>query len=116
MPLFVYGTLMTDQAQAALLADMRRVRARVRGTLFRMPAGYPALVPGGEAWVHGELVDLADPRRLAVLDHYEGVDEGLYRRVQVPVVVGLRTLEGWTWAMSDPAARGGRILPSGRWR
>ena len=114
--LFVYGTLMEAEAQAGLLAGMRRVPARVQGRLFRMPAGYPALVLGPEAWVHGELVDLTEPRRLPILDTYEGVEEGLYERVQVPVWIGLRTLDAWTWVMTDPEGQGGIALPSGRWR
>jgi gamma-glutamylcyclotransferase (GGCT)/AIG2-like uncharacterized protein YtfP len=88
----------------------------VRGALWRLPAGYPALCLEGDDLVHGELVDAPDPRRLALLDRYEGVDEGLYRRARVEVVVGLRPMSAWAWVMEDPRARGGRRLPDGRWR
>lgn len=113
---FVYGTLASGGAQAALLGPGRRVPARVRGALYELPAGYPALVLAGDALVHGELVEVEDPRRLALADRYEGVDEGLYQRVRVDVWVGLRAEPAWAWVMAPERAREGRLLPSGRWR
>lgn len=115
MNLFVYGTLMGGQPQGALLAGFRRHAATVKGTLYRMPAGYPALSLAGACTVHGELVLGVDPRTLALLDHYEGVDEGLYARVPVDVVLGLRREPAELYAMHDPARRGGVEIPSGRW-
>lgn len=115
MNLFVYGTLMGGQPQGALLGRFRRLPAHVKGSLFRMPAGYPAvrLDEGGQ--VHGELVLGVDARTLSVLDHYEGVDEGLYARVPCDVVVGLRREPAELYVMADPARRGGVPIPSGRW-
>ena len=114
--LFVYGTLMTDGGQAGLLRGLKRAPAKVRGQLFRMPAGYPALVLGGREWAHGELVHDVDAARLALLDQYEGVDEGLYARVRAEVVVGVRPITAWTYVMEAPHRRGGRLLSDGRWR
>lgn len=88
-PLFVYGTLLRGQPSDGFLADRDVRAATVRGRLFRVPAGYPALVldPAG-AEIHGELVLDVDPGLLRVLDLFEGVHNGLYRRQ--PVTAALR--------------------------
>ncbi len=112
--LFVYGTLMEGESQAGLLGGLARRPATVRGTLWDLPAGYPALGPGSDV-VHGEVISGVDERRLAVLDAYEGVDEGLYQRVEIDVHVGLRLEAAWVYVMDDPRLRGGRKVPSGRW-
>jgi gamma-glutamylcyclotransferase (GGCT)/AIG2-like uncharacterized protein YtfP len=65
--------------------------------------------------VHGELVAVPSDRLLGLLDSYEGVDEGLYRRVEIDVTVGLRSQRAWAYVMDDPRARGGRLLRDGRW-
>jgi len=114
--LFVYGTLRGGQPQGALLAGRTRTEASTRGTLWAMPAGYPALQLVGDGRVHGELVQPVDERILAVIDHFEGVDEGLYRRVKVDVDVGLRRFAAWAYVMDHPARRGARRLTDGRWR
>lgn len=114
--LFVYGTLMSGHAKAPLLGARPRHDARVEGTLYDLPAGYPALVLGGTEWVHGEVVQEVDDALLRLLDHYEGVDEGLYRRVQVSLRWGLRARLVWTYVMDHPERRGGKLIASGRWR
>lgn len=116
LPLFVYGTLLQGQVQAALLEGCPRTEATVRGTLYRLPAGYPALSLRGNGVVHGELVTLRNEGQLRVIDHYEGVEELLFQRVQVDVVIGLRRLPAWAYVMDDPRLRGGREVPDGRWR
>ena len=112
--LFVYGTLLKGQSHGGLLGDSPRVAATTEGRLWSLPAGYPALGVG-EGIVHGELVEIERPGLLSILDRYEGVDEGLYRRVKVDVLVGLRSREAWTYVMEDPRARGGKHIPEGRW-
>ena len=76
--LFVYGTLLRGGRDAGLLADLEPRSARVRGALYLLPAGYPALrTDRGGRWIHGELVALDDPRRLRLLDRTElghGID------------------------------------------
>lgn len=113
--LFVYGTLKTGGGQEAMLGDVSRVAATTRGTLWDLPAGYPALGPGA-AEVHGELVELPHPSALSVLDRFEGVDEGLYERVMIDVVSKGQTERAWAYVMERPRARGGRRIPGGRWR
>lgn len=116
MNLFVYGTLMGGAPQGALLAGRHRVKATVRGSLFALPAGYPALRPGGDGVVHGELVEGVDERVLALVDRYEGLDEGLYERIELDVDVGLKRERAWVYVMRHPERRGGRRVPDGRWK
>lgn len=116
LPVFVYGTLMSGGGQEGLLSGLGRRPAVVRGSLWDLPAGYPALCLDGDGEVHGELVDAPGARRLALLDRYEGVEDGLYERVRVTAIVGLRPAAAWAWVMADPRVRGGRRVPSGRWR
>lgn len=115
LPLFVYGTLLSTGAQGGLLQGLRRAEACVRGSLWRLPAGYPALQLGPDGLAHGELVYSPGPRLLGLLDHYEGVADGLYRRVEVLVVVGLLQERSWAYVMDNPRLRGGRRIVSGRW-
>ncbi len=82
--LFVYGTLRPGRDGGGPLDGAERVRAAtVRGTLY--DAGdYPALILAGQTPVEGEIwrcpLDLLD-----VLDSYEAVREGLFRRVALTV-------------------------------
>ncbi len=116
--LFVYGSLMSGGG-TAFLKGLDAQPARVRGRLFRMPHGYPAMVLDDEAgWVTGQLVLLDGPHRLTVLDHYEGVGRGLYARVPVRVASAGRTRGAWAYTMTGPQVRNrkGVALRSGRWR
>jgi gamma-glutamylcyclotransferase (GGCT)/AIG2-like uncharacterized protein YtfP len=114
LPLFVYGTLMSGHAQAGLLGDLKRVIAQTQGKIYRLPAGYPALTVDAPGDVFGELVDPPSDGILHLLDVYEGVGDGLYRRVVIPVRYGLRRTEAWTYVLQH-ASRRGRHIPSGRW-
>lgn len=114
-PLFVYGTLMRDGDRADLLRGCRRRPARVRGALWSLPAGYPALV-AGEGEVYGELVEPVSEGLLALLDTYEGVSEGLFRRDLVEVRVDTERVQAWCYRMVDPRRHGGHVIESGRWR
>ncbi len=115
LPLFVYGTLRSDGPQAGLLGARRRERAVVRGTLYRLPAGYPALDLAGDTEVRGELVHDVDDRLLRVLDRYEDVEGGLYRRAETDARVGLDRVRCVVYVMDRPWERGGREVPSGWW-
>jgi len=113
--LFVYGTLMRGRPQGGLLRRFEHVKATAIGRLWRLPAGYPALELGPFGSVHGELVRQVDPRVVSLLDQVEGVDQGLYRRVGIDVVNGLRTFRAEGWVMDQPQRRGGIEIPTGRW-
>jgi len=116
LPLFVYGTLLAGGARSGLLSGLRRQPARVRGHLFRMPAGYPALELADDGDVHGELLAAPADRVLELLDLYEGVHEGLYMRIQVRAIIGLQSERAWAYVMDEPRLKGGRLIPSGRYR
>jgi gamma-glutamylcyclotransferase (GGCT)/AIG2-like uncharacterized protein YtfP len=71
--LFVYGTLRPGlPGPAGHLVDglERAGAATVRGLLFDL-GEYPGMVAGA-GLVHGELLRVGDPGRLAALDDYEG--------------------------------------------
>lgn len=116
LPLFVYGTLLRGQPRAALTGNRRRGAAWTTGTLYHLPAGYPALTREGNGQVHGEWVDAVSDSVLAVLDRYEGVHEGLYERVEIQVHTASGPFTAWSWIMADPTRLGGVVVPSGRWR
>jgi gamma-glutamylcyclotransferase (GGCT)/AIG2-like uncharacterized protein YtfP len=117
--LFVYGTLLSGEENAGWLGGLPAREARVKGRLYRLPAGYPALVVEGEAlnWVEGEWISGVGPR-LKVLDQLEGVGQGLFARVRLPVVVGARTLGSWVYVLKPDQVRerGGLHLAEGSWR
>ena len=115
LPLFVYGTLMSDGPRAGLLGRGRRRLGRVQGRLFAMPSGYPALVLGSEGTVEGEVVEGLDESRMRMIDLYEGVPEGLYERVDVDVEIDGKSTAAWAYVMRTPGARGGVPWPGNRW-
>ena len=114
LPLFVYGTLRSDGPTAGLLGNRRREKATVRGMLYALPQGYPALAEG-DAEVQGELVYGIDEAVLQVLDVYEDVDGELYRREVVEARMGMEPVRCWAYVMVAPWDRGGRVIRSGRW-
>jgi gamma-glutamylcyclotransferase (GGCT)/AIG2-like uncharacterized protein YtfP len=77
---FVYGTLTDAERADALLDTWRFDGSAVLVGCHRVVGQYPTLVPGGET--DGTL--LVTPE-IDALDAYEGVDDGLYVRVGVPV-------------------------------
>lgn len=74
--MFVYGTLrpsLATGAHARLVHDLEFLGpATVSGVLVDL-GDYPGLVEGS-GLVHGDLVRVADPARLAALDAYEECD------------------------------------------
>jgi gamma-glutamylcyclotransferase (GGCT)/AIG2-like uncharacterized protein YtfP len=112
--LFVYGALKSGGEESAVLAGSRLVGpATVAGTLYQTPSGYPALMLAGAGRVHGEIWNCA-PEILRELDAYEGVEDGLFRRVGVRV--GDHAC--WTYVAGPRLARAltpDRRIPSGDW-
>lgn len=116
LPLFVYGTLRENAPNYGLVQHLTRVNAKTRGTLYHLPAGYPALQLQGDRWVYGDLLGTPGEKLLRILDVYEGTHENLYQRVKVEVLVGLMRHQAWTYVMARPDRRKGVIIPSGRWQ
>ncbi len=114
--LFTYGSLKAGAASAearALLARCERVGpGSVRGTLYDV-GDYPALLLAGDDRISGEIWR-CPAHALPDLDRYEGVAEGLFRRVGVEV-------DGrgcWTYVAGPGLGPGlvpDRRIQSGRW-
>lgn len=99
MPLFVYGTLKRGGGNHRWLADQQFIgeaRTRPGFTLYALD-GYPGLVPSPAApGVTGELWTV-DAARLAELDGFEGVDEGLYARQRIALAPPFATARAETY-------------------
>jgi gamma-glutamylcyclotransferase (GGCT)/AIG2-like uncharacterized protein YtfP len=103
--LFTYGTLRGGEGAAGEVLEGCRLvgRGTVRGTLYDL-GEYPALVLAGDHPVEGDIwwcpADV-----LPDLDRYEGVDDGLFRRV------GARVGELACWVYVAGPALAPRLLP-----
>ncbi|MFS8636796.1 MAG: gamma-glutamylcyclotransferase family protein [Gemmatimonadota bacterium] len=112
--LFTYGTLRRGGAAAELLEGCELVgKATVTGTLFDIDGEYPAMILAGPGTVEGE-VWRCPTHTLARLDEYEGVAEGLFRRV------GVRAGEWACWTYVAGPMLAARLTPDrrldgGRW-
>ena len=121
-----YGSLMTvGWNHQAFCADALSVEpATTRGTLYVLPAGFPAMVLDGDGTVHGEAMTFPDlAAKLAELDRLEGYRPGqpersLYVRrvVKVCLVRSGLTVQAWCYVWRGDLPRGARALASGRWQ
>lgn len=111
--LFVYGTLRSDGAGAALLAAGERVAGgTVGGVLYDIDGEYPALVLYGDTPVRGEVWRLP-ASSLLQLDAYEGVDAGLFRRIGVTVRLEDGGEQGcWTYVAGPKLSQ--KLVPARR--
>lgn len=80
MDVFVYGTLTEPERVASVVDSYAFLGSAVLSGLHPVQGEYPTLAPGGETG--GRLLRTDD---VDALDAYEGVDEGLYARISVPV-------------------------------
>jgi len=102
--LFVYGTLRPGDVRWSflepLVADLGVVDT-VAGQLFDTGLDYPAAVFGGKGTIVGRTyllrADTID-QALAVLDEEEDTVLGLYRRVELTTVGGIRA---WAYEYGD---------------
>jgi gamma-glutamylcyclotransferase (GGCT)/AIG2-like uncharacterized protein YtfP len=86
----VYGTLVDPHCLEGVLGHTHqgeRLAARLPGYQRVSDPGYPYpfIVEAQGAWVDGILVMDLSPRDLQVLDRYEDVADGVYRRAPVQV-------------------------------
>jgi gamma-glutamylcyclotransferase (GGCT)/AIG2-like uncharacterized protein YtfP len=99
--LFVYGTL-TDPALVRQLLGRMVPRRPARLPGWRRAASphhpYPTAVPDPTAVLEGWLLEGLTPQDLAVLDDYEDVTAGLYRRIRVEVLVNDERRPAWLYA------------------
>jgi len=124
---FVYGTLKPGGYYWPRFCEGRvdsMSRARVRGRLFALPMGYPALVLG-DGWAWGYLLTLRDSAVLKGFDTLEDFDpsrpaeENEYQRVKVDVVLENGATDGGVWAyvmdVEKVNALRGVIITNGEW-
>jgi gamma-glutamylcyclotransferase (GGCT)/AIG2-like uncharacterized protein YtfP len=126
LSIFVYGTLKPGKANYACCRDrlLSAETAMVRGQLFDLPLGYPAMTLGDQ-WVKGYRLTFPDEQVLPILDELEDYnahrssDENEYQRVWVDIFSRqARPLGGgWTYLMEIGRVQHyhGRPIDAGEW-
>jgi gamma-glutamylcyclotransferase (GGCT)/AIG2-like uncharacterized protein YtfP len=110
--LFAYGTLTPDDPVAT--ARDGWVPDRIRGRLYDL-GPYPALLDCGDPeadWVDGYVRPVGPIELIELLDPYEGVDQGLYRRVAATTEAGHLV---WVYVYARPLPMNVRG-PLARWK
>jgi gamma-glutamylcyclotransferase (GGCT)/AIG2-like uncharacterized protein YtfP len=104
--LFVYGTLRSTGSAAARMAECELIgAATVGGVLYDIDGAYPALIVYGNTPVAGE-VWRCPPAMLPMLDEYEDVASGLFRRIAVEVQMADGQRQGcWAYVAGPRLAR-----------
>ncbi|MFB2892778.1 gamma-glutamylcyclotransferase [Aerosakkonemataceae cyanobacterium BLCC-F50] len=124
---FVYGTLKPGESNYQYYCGGKVVaatRATVKGQLFALPLGYPAMVLG-KGVVQGYLLTFNTPNILQHLDLLEGYnpqrppEENFYDRKQLEVYSPEAEPLGLAWAyfmtLEQVEQIGGVLIPSGWW-
>jgi gamma-glutamylcyclotransferase (GGCT)/AIG2-like uncharacterized protein YtfP len=126
---FVYGTLKLGQVNFERYCGGDRtldppLPAQVRGRLFDLSLGYPAMTLG-ETWVKGYLLALADETILTALDGLEDYhphradtrNEYQRREVEVFEKDGRSLGLAWVYFMTPQKVKqyDGKLIPSGEW-
>ncbi|WP_174589983.1 gamma-glutamylcyclotransferase family protein [Methanocella conradii] len=94
---FVYGTLMDKARLNSLIKRIPEMHpAKVSGyrQFYDESVGYQNAERDDRSSVRGMLLSGITAQELRTLDHYEGIGEGLYRRVKVRAF----TLDKKSWA------------------
>lgn len=127
LSVFVYGTLKPGEAAYRQYCEPYVVSATsawVRGHLFHLPQGYPALTEG-DRWVEGTVLSFQDERAIAHIDAFEDYEptlpdaENLYVRRSRSIFSSERQPLGHAWvylmAPQQVVALGGIAIPDGVW-
>jgi gamma-glutamylaminecyclotransferase len=117
--LFVYGTLLSGQPNARLLAGAAFLGPAATTASFDLMdcshladyGCFPGLRAGGRTSVKGELF-LVDDRQLGALDQFEGHPD-LFTRADIPLAGGGRAQ---AYMVSGDRFSGARLIPAGDWR
>lgn len=114
--LFVYGTLSSGGEAAQLLSGCTLVGdATVAGILYDIDGEFPALLPYGPARIAGE-VWRCPAERLATLDAYEGVRQGLFRRIGIHAHMDDDQEEIGCWVYAAGPGLSRKLVPAARIR
>ena len=111
--LFVYGTLMRGEPNHRLMCRAEFVRQTTTAPTYELIhlGSYPALIPGGQTGVAGEVYRV-DPRTLRALDRLEGHPH-LYCRMRLRLFDG-EVVEGYL--MQPRQVVGWPRIATGTWR
>jgi gamma-glutamylcyclotransferase (GGCT)/AIG2-like uncharacterized protein YtfP len=133
---FVYGTLKPGHQPYARLCQpwVKTIApAEVRGRLYHLPLGYPALTHGPDL-VQGVLLTFEQEEIIRILDDYEQHDPAAiahaypgisyqavaYTRLQIPVFHSTQTPAGLAWAYTMTPQQvqmlGGVLVADGNWQ
>lgn len=132
---FVYGTLKPGGLYYSHYCEAHVVthwRAIAPGSLFHLPAGYPALCWDGGGWgesgasaVQGYVLEFANPSVLVHLDELEGYspdrppEQNEYDRQHLPLQtldgIPAGTAWGYTMTLHQIQQLGGQRVESGDW-
>ena len=112
-PLFVAGRLEALPYPEGVFLEPSGPEARIRGTLYALPAGYPAISLTGRGYVEGFLLT---PRSEATLRVLDALEDPLSTRREVRALWGLRAVDAWVYEHPHPETSGGQRLPDGVWR
>ena len=107
---FVYGTLRYGESNSALLEGSPCLGEWRTGPAYRMfdLGGYPAVVPGGDQAILGEVYGV-DAETLEALDALEGYPD-FYGRTPIATPWG----PAWCFLLDAPEP-GARPIPGGDW-
>lgn len=110
---FVYGTLLSGEANHGLLASARRIAATRTQPAFALYdlGAFPGLVAGGACSVVGELYEI-DEATFAALDHLEDYPR-YYQRRQILLDNGATA---WTYLLTEAQVAEASVIVSGDWR
>lgn len=125
--IFVYGTLKPGEANYESYCKtwvVAEQEAMIRGQLYSLPFGYPALTVG-QSSVYGFLLSFTDSHILNILDDLEDYDperspeQNHYFRAKTDVFsLSQQSLgSAWVYYMLEPKVQkaGGILLRNGKW-
>ncbi|MEM2144931.1 MAG: gamma-glutamylcyclotransferase family protein [Candidatus Jordarchaeaceae archaeon] len=103
--LFVYGTLMDQEFVENLVRKrLDYSHAKLYGFEKISPSNsfpYSYIIPRDGCEVEGMLIKGLDANSLKILDKYEGVDSGLYRRILVQILTNQGKIKAYTYAAGE---------------
>lgn len=122
MLMFVYGSLMKGFPNHYLLEKAEFITtAKIKGLLYSLPYGYPALVDGDE-WAFGEVYNV-DDETLKAVDNLEGYNEdginNLYDRIKADAAFengAIAKVFIYKYCNRDEVEEIGTLVHSGDWR
>ena len=110
---FVYGTLISGEANAHWAGNARRQKAWTTGTIYDTGCRFPAFVKRGRTHIKGEVLTVDDDG-FKSMDRLEGYPR-LYRREQIQVhLVGGGNVLAWVYIMNN-LRKDAPVIESGDW-